>query len=134
MSAFLFGFLVLMVYFVNQVSAFLPTVGIFLLIHSNSQFLMVASSYFAHLIHPLFFWSYSETLYSGVIFTSRQDKGLCWKLRLKQDKPQLVLSYVHRTKESFFMFTGCCLITSTFTLWHDQMVFISFECDNIPPT
>ena len=43
-----------MVYFVNQVSAFLPTVGIFLLIHSNSQFLMVASSQFAHLPYPLF--------------------------------------------------------------------------------
>ena len=41
---------------------------------------------------------------------------------------------MHRTRESFVIFTSCCLITSTFTSWHDQMVFISFECDNIPPT
>ena len=134
LSAVLFHFLVLMDYFVNQVSAFVPTVGIFLLIHSNSQFLMVTSSQFAHLPYPLFFWPYFETLFFGVISTPRQDNGLYWKLKLKQEKPQLVLSYMHRTRESFVMLTSCCLIISTFTSWHDQMVFISFECDNIPPT
>ena len=134
LSAVPFHILVLIDYFVNQVSAFLHAVGIFLLIHSKFQFLMVASSQFAHLSYPVIFWPYFETLYSGIMSTPRKYKGLYWKLKLKQAKPQFVLSYMHGTRESFVMFTSCCLINSTFTSSHDQMVFISFECDNIPAT
>ena len=97
-------------YILNLLCAFLPIVEIFLLCYSNSQFPNGCK-------FPVCSPSAPTNLFSSPILNP-----LFWGNTHSQ------------TREKFVMFTSCCLITSTSTSCHDQMAFISSECDNVPPT